>query len=158
MGWWPWTGIKRVSAAAMLAALFCCAQAVGGTQWLNRPYSFTTSGNIQNVGAVCTGTSELTLEHDDACTLSVSVFQAGDEVLTQRPGGPTLTTSYKLTGFADEDADYLSSTAFLLRTYSVPGPAGIEHLTLSVKAETPVDRVAEAGDYTATVIITVTFN
>ncbi len=158
MGWWPRTGIRRVSAAVMLAALFCCAQVLGQTQWQNRPYTFAMSGNIQHVGETCTGQSALTLAHDGACTLSVSVTSAGDEVLTQRPGGPTLTTSYKLTGIADADADYLSAGAFLLRTYSVPGPAGVEHMTLWVKAETPSDQVAEAGDYTATIILTVTFN
>jgi hypothetical protein len=158
MGWWPWTGLKRVPAAVMLAALFCCARAGGQTQWQNRPYSFTVSGPIQHVGETCTGTSALTLSHDGACTLSVSVTQAGDEVLTQRPGGPTLTTSYKLTGITDGDADYLSSGAFLLRMYSVPGPAGVENLTLWVRAETPPDQVPEAGDYTATIILTVTFN
>jgi hypothetical protein len=160
MGWWPRTGKRRVPAAAMLAALFCCAQVLGVTQWQGRPYSVMLTGGIQAVGQSCTGSSVLTLSHDGPCTINVSVPQGGAELLTlggAGSGGGTLVTSYKITGIADQDADWLSSDAFLLRSYSVPGGAGTEHLTLSVRGTAPTDRAPEPGNYTAAIILTVTF-
>jgi hypothetical protein len=160
MGWWPWKGKWRVPAAAMLAALFYCAEILGDTQWEGRPYSVALSGNILGVGQSSTGSSVLTLSHDGACSVSVSVPQAGAEVLTlggAGGGAPTLTTSYRITGIADEDADWLTSDAFLLRTYTVPGGAGTEHLTLWVRGAAPTNEAPEAGSYSAAIVLTVTF-
>jgi hypothetical protein len=159
MGWWPGTGNWRVPTAVMLAALLCCAHLLADTQWQGRPYSVTIPGGIQQVGQSATGTTALTLTHDGPCTFSVSVPQAGAEVLTLggAGGGPTLATSYKITGMADQDADWLSSDAFLLRSYSVPGGAGVENLTLWVRGAAPADTAPEAGTYTAQIVLTVTF-
>jgi hypothetical protein len=160
MGWWPRTGKLRVSAAVMLAALFCCAHVLGVTQWQGRPYSVTLSGSIQTVGQSSTGSSVLTLAHDGPCMVSVSAPQVGAEILTLGGvgvGRPTLATSYKITGIADQDGTWLSSDAFLLRSYSVPGGAGTEHLTLWVRGDAPSDQAPEAGSYTAAIVLTVTF-
>jgi hypothetical protein len=157
MGWWPWTGKWRVSAAVMLAALFCCAQGLGDTTWQGRPYSVTLDGSIQGSGQACTGSSVLTLTHDGACMVSVSAAAGGSQVLARGGGGPTLTTSYKVTGIADADADWLTSDAFLLRSYAIPGGAGIEHLTLWVRGAAPADQAPEAGSYSAAIVLTVTF-
>jgi hypothetical protein len=153
MGWQPRIGSNRVLTAAMLAALFCCALALGDTQWQGRPYSVTLA-HIQAVGQSSTGSAALTLTHDSQCTLSVSVPQVGDEVL--KMGGSSLTTSYKITGIADQDADWLSSSAFLSRSYSIPG-SGMEHLTLYVQGAPPPNSAPEPGVYSATIILTVTF-
>jgi hypothetical protein len=158
MDWWPGTGSTRVPAAAMLAALLCCARAFGQTQWQNRPYAVVMS-HIQAVGQVSTGSAPLTLAHDDTCTVSVSVNTPGDEVLTVRGsggGGPTLATSYKITGIADQDADWLSPGAFLSRHYTMSGHV-TDTLTLSVQGTGPANSAPEAGTYTALIVLTVTF-
>jgi hypothetical protein len=158
MGWWPRIGLWRVPAAVTLVALFCCAEAWGATQWVGRPYSVTLVAHIAGAGQTSEGSTTLTLTHDDPCTVSVSVAQAGDEFFRLGgPGGPTLDTSYKLTGIADQDADWLSPAAFLSRTYNVPGSGLTEHLTLSVRAAAPTTQAPEAGNYQATIILTVTF-
>ena len=159
MGWWPGTGVKRVTAAVMLAALLCCARALGVTQWQSLPYSVVMSTHIQGLGQSSTGTSPMRLEHDGLCTLSVSVHQLGDEVLTlggTGAGGPTLTTAYKITGIPAQDTDWVSSSAFLSRTYIIAGNA-TENMTLWVQGTAPADSAPEPGNYTATIVLTVTF-
>jgi type 1 fimbria pilin len=158
MGCWPRKGLLRVSTAATLAILFCAAGALGATQWLGLPYSVTMASHISGVGQACEGTKALTLEHDGPCTIHVSVNTGGDEVLTLGgSGGPTLETFYKLTGMADQDAGWLTSTNFLARTYNTPAGAGTENLTLSVRGLAPADKAPTAGNYQATIILTVTF-
>jgi spore coat protein U-like protein len=157
MGWWPWTGVRRVPTAAVLAALFCCALAMGDTQWLGQPYSVVMTDHIRGLGQSSTGSTVLTLTHDSLCTLTVSTPQAGDEVLRQGgPGGATLDTAYMITDIAAGDADWVGSTAFLTRSYLIPGN-GTVHPTLHVKGTAPTDRAPEAGTYTATIVLTVTF-
>lgn len=159
MGWWPRNGFKRVPAAAMLAALLCCALSRAATQFQALPYSLTLS-HIQQVGGICTGSIPVPLAHDTPCWLTVSAPQSGFEILTLGgggSGGPTLTTAYKITGIADSDADWLDSTAFTHRTYSLPGNNLTDTLTLSVKGTAPADAAPEPGDYTATIVLTVTF-
>ncbi len=160
MGWWPRTGKWRVPATAMAAALLCCAQVLADTQWQGRPYSVTLAGGIQTVGQTRTGSTAMTLTHDGPCMLSVSVPQNGAQVLTlggAGGGGPTLTTSYKVTGIAEQDADWLTSDAFLLRTYSVLGGPATENMTLWVRGAAPADQAPEPGNYTASIVLTVTF-
>jgi hypothetical protein len=116
------------------------------------------STHISSVGQACSGSTTLRLWHDGVCTLSVSA-PAGGEVLTlggAGSGGPTLTTSYKITGFADQDTSWVGSSAFLSRTYSVTG-SGLQNMTLWVQGAPPANRAAEAGAYTAAIVITVTF-
>jgi spore coat protein U-like protein len=142
----------------MLATLFCCARAVGAPGWQGRPYAVVMS-HIQGVGQPSTGSTQLTLQHDATCTVSVSVNTPGDEVLTVRGsggGGPTLTTSYKITGIADYDANWLSSSAFLTRWYTLNGNA-TDTLMLSVQGTGPANSAPEAGAYTAMIVLTVTF-
>jgi hypothetical protein len=162
MGCWPRKGLLRVSAAVMLAILFCPAPggdgALAATQWSGLPYSVTLSSHINAVGQTSTGTRSIFLSHDAACTISVSVAVAGDEVLTLGgSGGPTLQTYYRLTGMADNDASWLTSTQFLSRTYTTPAGSGMEFLTLRVQGVAPSDKAPPAGNYHASVILTVTF-
>jgi hypothetical protein len=141
----------------MLAALLCCARVLGVTQWLNEPYSFVIPTHIQGVGQSCTGSTALKLTHASPCMLSVSVHTLGNEVLTLGgPGGPTLTTSYKITGIPDQDTNWVSSSAFLSRNYAVPGN-GVTDMTLWVQGAGPSNSAPDAGNYTATIVLTVTF-
>jgi hypothetical protein len=158
MGWWPWKGKWRVPAAVALTALLCCAPAGGDSQWQGLPYSVSMTA-VQRAGQATTGSTTLTLAHGEPCTVSVSAPVAGAQVLTLGgvgSGGPTLTTSYMLTGIASGDADWVPAGNFLTRTYAVGG-TGVATLTLSVKGDPPGGRAAEAGNYTATIILTVTF-
>jgi hypothetical protein len=114
--------------------------------------------HISSVGQVSEGTKTLTLEHDSLCTIQVSVALGGDEVLTLGgSGGPTLDTYYMLTGMADQDATWLSAASFLARTYNTPNGAGMETLILHVRGVPPTDRAPAAGNYQATIVLTVTF-
>jgi hypothetical protein len=159
MGWWPRIGLLRVSTAVTLAILFCAARLErtwAANQWDGLPYSVSMS-HITGMGQECTGTAALTLEHDGPCTIHVSVLAGGDEQLTLGVGGPTLETSYMLTGMADQDAAWLPSASFLLRTYNSPPGAGLENLTLHVRGVPPADRAPTAGNYQAAIILTITF-
>ncbi len=159
MGWWPGTGLKRVPAAAMLAALFCCARAPGATQFIGTPYSVALA-HINHVGQASTGSTAIRLNHTGGCTLSVSAPQDKGEVLTlggAGGGGPTLATSYKITGIADQDTDWVDSNAILSRTYTIPPGGGVTDLTLWVQGVAPSNSAPEAGAYTATIVLTVTF-
>jgi hypothetical protein len=114
--------------------------------------------HISGVGQISQGTKALMLTHDTPCTIQVSVTLAGDEVLTLGgSGGPTLDTYYMLTGMDDQDATWLSSASFLARTYNAPGSATTENLILHVRGVPPTDRAPAAGNYQATIVLTVTF-
>jgi spore coat protein U-like protein len=157
MGWRPRIGLLRVSTAATLAILSCAVGALGATQWDLLPYSVTMS-QITAMGQASEGTKALVLEHDGPCTIHASVSLGGTAVLTLGPsGGPTLDTYYMLTGMADHDATWLSSTDFLARIYNTPAGAGTENLTLHVRGVPPADAAPKAGNYQATIVITVTF-
>ena len=160
MGWSPRNGFRRVPAAAMLTALLCCAGSRAATQFQGAlPYSVTLS-HIQQVGGVSTGSTPVPLAHDTPCWLTVSGPQVGFEILTLGgggSGGPTLTTAYMITGIADSDADWLDAATFRARSYSLPGNNITDTLTLSVKASAPAGAAPEPGNYTATIILTVTF-
>jgi len=110
---------------------------------------------ITHVGQSFSGFSDMPLAHDAQCTVSVSASN-GNEVL-KNAGGNSLTTQYKLTGIADGDATWVDSTSFLSHTYTVPGNNTTTNITLWVQGTAPVDRAPEAGVYTATITLTVTF-
>jgi hypothetical protein len=150
MGWWPRTGKWRVSATAMLAALSCCAVVLGDPQWVTAPPYSVPMSNIQHMGQASEGSLSLILTHDVDCTLSVTAA----EVLTG--GGRTLTTSYKITNIASGDTDWVSSASFIGRNYAILG-SGPKTVILSVKGEASAGSVPEPGNYTAGVILTLTF-
>jgi len=133
------------------------AASFGGASWAGQPYSVTMPTHITALGQSFNSSSNLTLQHDVSCSIGVSVAQAGDEILTN--GGATLTTSYKLTGagLQNGDAGWVASTAFLAHTYNVPSTGPTDIVTISVKADAPADHAPEAGAYTASIILTVSW-
>jgi hypothetical protein len=150
MGCRPRTGKWRVPAAVTLAALLSCAPVLGDAQWVTAPPYSVTMSNIQHKGQASEGSLELLVSHDAACSLSVTTA----EVLTA--GGRSLTTSYKITNIANGDTDWVSSTAFIGRNYALPG-SGMKTVILSVKGEAPGGTVPEPGNYSAGVVLTLTF-
>ena len=73
--------------------------------------------------------------------------------------GDSLTTSYKLTGpsLRNPDADWVGSQAFVTRTYEVQGDGPASDITLSVRAAATGNRANEAGAYSASVVLTVSW-
>jgi hypothetical protein len=96
----------------------------------------------------------MTLDYDTPCTITVSVAKAGDEVLAS--GGDTLATSYKLAGAAlqNGDGDWVDSSTFLTRSYSVQGTGPFDEITIWVRAAASSGRANNAGTYSASVILT----
>ncbi len=125
--------------------------------WQDAPYSFETDGHITFPGQVRDGTLEMTLAHDQPCRVSVSVAQAGDEVLSI--DGDALTTSYKLTGpsVLNPDEHWVGSQTFISRTYDVDGHGPTSDITLSVRVAAAGDRANNAGEYSASIVLTVSW-
>ena len=157
MGFKPRIGIQMVRAlAASLMVLECSSHSIGATAFVGGPFTVVMTTPITHVGESFSGSSDLPLAHDAQCSVSVSAAAPGSEVL-KSAGGSTLTTHYKVTGIADGDGAWVDSTSFLSRTYTVPGNNITTNLTLWVQGTAPADRAPEAGAYTATVVVTVTF-
>jgi hypothetical protein len=150
-------GSKHACAMTGLGALlWLCGQALGATAWVGQPYQLTMPTHISAAGQSFNGSINLTLDHDVPCTLAVSVFSSGDEVLKR--GASTLTTFYKLSGpqIANGDGDWVGSTEFLTHIYTVLGSGVGDTITLSVKGTAP-SSAPDAGDYSASVILTVSW-
>jgi len=148
-----------VQFAAMVAVVgWARGVTLAGATWNGQPYSLTMPTHISAIGQASTGSINLPLQHDSACNISVSVAQAGNEVLTH--AGQTLTTYYKLTGAAlqgDADATWVTSSDFLTHVYHIASTGPMDTLTLSVKATVPANSAPPAGDYNASIILTVTW-
>jgi len=152
-------GTKFRHAEAALAILLCALSlAYGGASWVGQPYQITIPTRVTQCGQSITGTVVLTLDHDTPCTLTVSVASSGDEIL--RKGSATLTTAYRLTGptVTDGDADWVSSSDFLTRVYTVAGTGSADPITLSVRGTAPGQTAPDAGEYTASVILNAHWN
>lgn len=151
-------GSKRLCAVAGLAALlWACQQAHGGVTWVGQPYQLTMPTHITTRGQFFVGSINLPLDHDVPCTLRVSVASPGDEVLTR--GTSTLTTTYKLSGpqIPNSDPDWVNADTFLAHVYTVLGTGTPDTITLSAKGTAPALSAPEAGDYTASLILTVSW-
>ena len=103
----------------------------------------------------------LTLNHDGAATIQASVQVSGDEVLTSTSTSDTLATSYKLTGAAlgaSADGDWVSAAAFIApeKSYTVEG-TGPSEITFWAQGISTADRANDAGTYTGSIILTVTW-
>jgi hypothetical protein len=145
-----------VRIAAVVSGLICAAGglALGGATWSGQPYTLAVPDHITGAGQARSGSLVMTLDHDTPCTITVSVAKAGDEVLAS--AGDTLATSYKLTGAAlqNGDAEWVDSSTFLTRNYSVPETGPSDGITLWVRAAAGSGRANDAGTYSASVILT----
>ncbi len=146
--------------ACHLVSFIACAYALGATGWARPEYTATVSTHFSGASQAHSGSTVLVLNHDRAATIRVSVATAGDEVLTS-VYNDTITTSYKLTGTAlggSADGDWVSSAAFIspAHSYSVEG-VGPSEITIWVRGICAADRSNDAGAYTGSVILTVTW-
>jgi len=145
--------------AAVVASAICWAAGVaqGGASWLGQPYSVSIPTHINRTNQAVDASTNMTLQHDVACDIAVSVALAGDEVLTLN--GRTLTTAYKLEGIhlSDSDTDWVASATFITKTYHVVGTGPNSTITLSVQATAPSNQAPEAGVYTANITLTATW-
>jgi len=147
----------------ILAVLGCvtCGLALGATGWVQPEYTVTLSPAFAGAGQTRTGSTVLTLNHDGPATIQASVVQAGDEVLSHDTTADTLVTSYSLTGAAlgaSADADWVSSSQFVApaRSYTVEG-SGLSDITFHVRGAAAPLRANDAGAYSASIVLTVTW-
>jgi len=150
-----------VLAAATAAVCTAGGSALAVTGWAQPEYTATPSPHITGLGQTCTDAIVLVLNHDGAAAIQASAAGAGDEVLTHQTTGDTLATSYKLTGAAlgaSSDADWVAADQFIspARSYSVEG-VGPSDITFHVRGEAAPARANDAGTYTASIILTVTW-
>ena len=142
--------------AAVVSGLICAAGglALGGASWSGQPYTLAVPDHITGGRQARSGSLVMTLDYDTPCTITVSVATAGDEVLAS--AGDTLVTSYKLAGAAlqNGDGDWVDSSTFLTRSYSVQGTGPFDEITIWVRAAASSGRANNAGTYSASVILT----
>jgi hypothetical protein len=143
---------KVIAPILILAGAFAFA----GASWSGEPFSINMP-HINHGGQVRTDSVGLTLLHDASCSIEISIAQAGDHIL--KSGGSTLATSYKLTGPAllDGDANWVAADDFLLHTYHIPGSGPVDTLTLQVQAAPSNGGAPDAGTYSASLVVTVTW-
>jgi hypothetical protein len=149
--------IRTLLQLAIIALASTCAGtwALAATGWLGAPFSLSIPTHINTLSQISDGSTILPLEHDTPITVSVSVPAPGTEVLSC--GSFSLTTSYKITGIASGDANWVNSSDFLTHTYFLPGSNITDQLTLWVRAQAPSDRAPDAGTYSATITLTATW-
>lgn len=153
--------VLAVLAAAAAAVGATCGSASAITGWVQPEYAATPSPHITGLGQTCTDTIILVLDHDGDAAIHASAVQPGDEVLTHETTGDTLATSYKLTGAvlgASSDTDWVAAAQFILpaRSYSVEG-VGPSDISFHVQGEATAVRANDAGTYTASIVLTVTW-
>jgi hypothetical protein len=150
-------GTKLIQAVIVLAAICRAGIALGGATWVAQPYSLSIPAHITGINQSISASTNITLQHDVACDIVVSVAVAGNEVLST--GGSSLPTAYKLTGtnVSNPDGAWVDSTTFITRTYHVAGTGPADTITLSVQATPPANQAPEPGVYTANIILTATW-
>jgi hypothetical protein len=143
--------------AALAMLLYAGIPAYGVASWVGQPYLLSIPTHITHAGQSISGSLNLTLDHDAPCTLNVSVMSGGDEVLHK--GTAVLTTSYKISSpvIPNGDADWVPSAAFPGHTYTVLGIGAADPITLFVKGTAPSQAAPDAGDYGASIVLTVTW-
>ncbi|MGA2498351.1 MAG: hypothetical protein ABSH20_11455 [Tepidisphaeraceae bacterium] len=134
-------------------------------EWGSAPYTIAAAdwtGHITatNQSRTLTLSKTLTLYANANVTVTTT-DGVNSGVLTN--GTQTLTTEYKVTGgdlhVADVDADYISSAAFLAKSYhidQVPGD-GAYTMTLAVRMTSPNNRAPDAGNYQCVLNMTATW-
>jgi hypothetical protein len=139
------------------ALLWACSQTLGAATWVGQPFQLTMPTHITAAGQSSIGSINLTFDHDAPCTLAVSVASSGDEVLKR--GASELTTFYKISGpqVPNSDADWVVADEFLTHIYTVLGSGAADTITLSVKGTAPALSAPDAGGYSASLILTVSW-
>jgi len=148
---------QNVAKVAMIVCCCVCAvcrPASGGASWSGQPYTLAIPDHITGLAQARSGSLVMTLDHDLPCTITISVAEAGDEVLAS--AGDTLVTSYMLTGAAlgNGDTEWVDSSTFLTRNYSVQGTGPSDGIKIWVRSTASSARANDAGEYSASVILT----
>jgi hypothetical protein len=144
----------------VIVHVLCPGHCLGATGWAQPNYSLTITAHIAGSNVSQWDSTVMTLNHDGAATIQASVTTSGNEVLTSA-SSDTLATSYKLTGAAlgaTADSDWVASLTFIspAKSYSVEG-VGPSDITLWLRGTSSSGRANDAGDYTASVVLTVTW-
>ncbi len=147
--------------AAVVAALAGAPAGLAITGWDQPTYALGLGQHFAGRSQSQSGSVVLTLVDHWAATISVSVVGAGDEVLTHSATGDTLATHYKLTGAAlgaSADNDWVPAATFVQpgRTYTVEG-SGTSEITMWAQGTSAADRANDAGAYSASVTLTVSW-
>ncbi len=150
------TNLMRAT-LVLLAICWATTLSQGGASWVAEPYSLSIPTHINSVNQVVSASTNITLQHDVACDIAVSVALAGNETLTSN--GRTLATAYKLTGadLANPDAAWVAATTFITQIYHVLGTGPNSTITLWVQATSPATEAPDAGVYTASITLTATW-
>jgi len=153
---WLGSGMGRqVQLIACVGSLCLACGILLAAGWAGQPYSISLASHVSAPNQSQSDSLTMMLEHDSPCSISVSAAQAGDEVLSLS-GGDILTTAYKLTGpsLQNGDGDWVASSMFLTRSYTVQGNGPFDEITIWVCATSAADRANDAGTYSAEVILT----
>jgi len=159
-------GFGRIGSRVWPGVLVALALAAGSRQaagtygWAQPEYSVTIATHLAHVNDAQSGSSVLTLNHDGGATIQASASASGSEAL-KSASSDTLITSYKLTGTAlggTADGDWVPSATFISpqKSYSVQG-TGPSEITIWVRAQAAPARANDAGPYTGSVTLTVTW-
>lgn len=142
---------------ALLAVCMCRWPAYGDASFVNPAPTLAIATHVSSIGQTIEDSLDIPLNHDSACSLSITSASPGDEQLHNGPA--SLSTFYKLTGAAllNPDSNWVASGTFVSQSYTIPGTGPLDHLTLWARATTPVNSAPDAGLYSASVIITVTW-
>ena len=151
-------GMRRTIIAGMLLALLgACSSVYGVASWHSPTYQLDLPTSFSGLGQTVIGSKPVVVDHDADCTLRVTAGTNG-EVL--KNGTATLATRYKLTGASlqTEDSSWVDAADFVNnRSYLVQGNLSNDTLTLWVEAKSPASSVLPAGNYTADVVLTVSW-
>jgi hypothetical protein len=142
---------------ALAAACYAVTPASGTANWASPTYGITIPTHVNSVGQSCSGSVVMTLTHDAPCTMTVAPSGAGQEVLTN--SADTLATAYKFTGatLQNPDATWVDSTTFLTHSYNILGTGPSDTMTLAVQGTSPSDHAVTSGNYSASLIVTVSW-
>ena len=155
------TASHRLPMACLAAFLSVLAPALRVYAAASIAPSFTVNlaPYISHAEDVATGYVDMVLTHDTPCSITVSVISSGDEILHNAGKTSTLATSYKLTGdhVQNPDASFIDAATFLGRSYSVLGAGPLDNLTLNIQATPSGLYAPDAGSYSATFALTVTW-
>jgi len=149
------------NAKKVLSCLFAtCAMsslALADGAWLDGPYTLAMEESITAGGRESSGSVVMTLVHNEPCQISMSVLHEGDEVLSCN--GDTLTTNYKLAGenLQNPDAEWIDPQTFLQKAYQIMSFGPESQVTLWVRATASMMRANEAGNYEASLVMTLSW-
>jgi len=147
--------VRRLRLVACAASLCLACGLLLAAGWAGQPYAVSVANHISARKQSQSDSLKMTLQHDSPCSITVSVAQAGDEVLTLS-GSDILTTAYMLRGpsLQNGDGDWVASSVFLTHSYLVEGNGPSDEITIWVCATSADDRANDAGSYSSAVTLT----